>query len=100
LGGLGGLVHAIVFGQNRLRIPRRVARSKYWDLSFVGDIFVGMVGAAITLQTISPSEFSKVVSISVLAGFGGGSVLGNYRMRSELQLEREKSRSLAEIVER
>lgn len=100
LGALGGLLHALVFGQNRLRLPRRIARTKSWDLTFLGDILVGVGAAVAVLYVVSPSDFQKLVSLSIFAGFSGGSVLGSFGMRTELHLEREKSRALADIVRR
>jgi hypothetical protein len=100
LGALGGLLHALVFGQNRLRLPRRIVKTKSFDLSFIGDILVGVGAAVAVLYTISPNDFARLVSLSIFAGFSGGSVLGSYGAKAELQVEREKSRSLAEIVRR
>lgn len=70
LGALGGFLHALVLGENRLRIPRRIPRSKTWDLSFLGDIFVGMGGAVAVLYMVSPLDLAKLASISIAAGLG------------------------------
>jgi hypothetical protein len=98
LGAFGGLLHALVFGRNRLRIPGRIGKSRSWDLSFLGDVLVGMGAAVAVLYYVSTPDPTKLVSLSVLAGFGGGSILGSFSTKGELSVEREKTQALAVIL--
>jgi len=90
-GGFGGLLHTIYYNGYRLPLPR-IRRNEGVEVhvGFLGDILLG-IGAALAVTFLAGNlQFARLVPLSLLAGFGGGALLGSLESKMRESMFREK----------
>jgi len=90
-GGFGGLLHTIYYNGYRLPLPK-IQRNEGLEIQvgFLGDILLGIGAALVVTFLAGELQFSRMAGLSLLAGFGGGTLLGSIESKMRESMFREK----------
>jgi hypothetical protein len=98
-GAFGGLLHTLYLNKNSLLLPS-FARNhqKHWNLGFIADILLGIGAGVAVVYFIAPETMLKQISLSIISGFGGDSLLGSITTKLAIALEEGKVNTLNNLL--
>jgi hypothetical protein len=120
-GGFGGLAQALITGSDSLRPPRWLtdADRPRWDAGFLADVFIGMLGATVSLlfalallsdrffgvvgdkqPDLSVPAWVRVVAFGALTGFASRQLLPNLSKRLSDMITQEVKTQTAAATQR